>query len=109
MGSARGAFTCLVSSTSSQRPENIYNSVLTRQQYLRRVTGIAKKRILPIRALMIGQQNDLVASDFNRTAWRCSNENNISTIVEAFTDCFIANAARPYTIVGTWIDPKLLG
>ena len=29
MGFARSAFTCLISSTSSQRPENIYSSVLT--------------------------------------------------------------------------------
>ena len=35
--------------------------------------GIAKKLILTIRAIMIGQQIDLVAGDFNGTAWRCSN------------------------------------
>ena len=31
---------------------------------------------------MIGQQIDLVAGDFNGTAWRCSNRDNISTIDE---------------------------
>ena len=47
--------------------------------------GIAEKLILTIRAVMIGQQIDVVAGDFNGTAWRCSNRNNISTIDEAFT------------------------
>ena len=45
--------------------------------------GIAKKLILTIRALMIGQQIDVVAGDFNGTPWRCSNTDNISTIDEA--------------------------
>ena len=31
--------------------------------------GIAKKLILTIRAIMIGQHFDLVAGDFNGTAW----------------------------------------
>ena len=38
---------------------------------------IAKKLILIIRAIMIGQQIDLVASDFNGTAWRCRNKDHI--------------------------------
>ena len=42
--------------------------------------GIAKKLILTIRAIMIGQQIDVVAGDFNGTAWRCSNRDNMSTI-----------------------------
>ena len=51
--------------------------------------GIAKKLILTIRAIMISQQIDVVAGDFNGTAWRCSNRNrNISsTLDEAFADC----------------------
>ena len=49
--------------------------------------SIAKKLILTIRAIMIGQQIDMVAGDFNGTAWRCSNRDNISTIDEAFSDC----------------------
>ena len=35
---------------------------------------------------MIGQQINVVAGDFNGTAWRCSNRDNISTIDEAFAD-----------------------
>ena len=51
--------------------------------------GIAKKLILTIRAIMISQQIDVVAGDFNGAAWRCSNRNrNISsTLDEAFADC----------------------
>ena len=33
---------------------------------------------------MTGQQIDVVAGDFNGTAWRCSNRDNISTIDEVF-------------------------
>ena len=36
--------------------------------------GIAKKLILTIRAIMIGEQIDLVAGYFNGTAWRCRQE-----------------------------------
>ena len=36
---------------------------------------------------MIGHQIDLVAGDFNGTAWRCSNRDNMSTIDEPFADC----------------------
>ena len=61
MGSTRGAFTCLLSTTSSQRTENIYSSVLTYLQYLRQKRGIGKKLILTIRAVMLGEHVDLVA------------------------------------------------
>ena len=60
--------------------------------------GIAKKLILTIRAIMIDQQIDVVAGDFNGTAWRCSNRDNISSIGEAFADC--ALPTPPYTTVG---------
>ena len=53
--------------------------------------GIAKKFILAIRAIMISQQVDVVAGDFNGTAWRCRSRNNISTVEEAFTDCALPN------------------
>ena len=57
--------------------------------------SIAKKLILTIRATMIGQQVDLVAGDFNETAWRCSNGNNISTSDEAFADCALPTPLGP--------------
>ena len=36
---------------------------------------------------MISQEVDLVAGDFNGTAWRYRSKDNLSTIDEAFTDC----------------------
>ena len=48
--------------------------------------GIAKKLILTLRAIMISQEVDVVARDFNGTAWRYRSKDNLSTIGEAFTD-----------------------
>ena len=70
--------------------------------------GVAKKIIQTVRALMISQNIDLVAGDFNGAAWCCRSRNNISTIDEVFSDCF-AHAAGPHTIVGTRIHPEKLG
>ena len=55
--------------------------------YLRQKNGVLRKCSSSIRAITIGQQIDLVAGDFNGTAWRCSNRDNISTVDEAFKDC----------------------
>ena len=62
--------------------------------------GIAKKLILTISAIMIGQQIDVVAGDFNGTAWRCSNRDNISTIDEAFADCALPTPPGPTPLWG---------
>ena len=43
--------------------------------------GIAKKLIFTIRALMIGQQIEVVAGDFNGTTWRCSNKDTPSVLL----------------------------
>ena len=71
--------------------------------------GNAKKLILTIRAIMICQHVDLVAGDFNGTAWRCSNRNNISTIDEVFADCALPTPGpsplwRPWSIPNNWAD-----
>ena len=72
--------------------------------------GIAKKLILTLRAIMISQQVDLVAGDFNGTAWRCRSSNNLSTIDEAFTDCPLPTPPgptplwRPGSIPDNWAD-----
>ena len=68
--------------------------------------GIAKKLILTIRAIMIGQQVDVVAGDFNGTAWRCSNRDNISTIDEAFADCASAMPPGPTPLWGPGSIPN---
>ena len=71
---------------------------------------ISKKLILTIRAIMTGQPIDLVAGDFNGTAWRCSNRNNIGTIEEAFADCALPTPPgptalwRPGSIPNNWAD-----
>ena len=72
MGYERSAFTCLISSTSSQRPENIYSSVLHILAISTPKRGIGKKLILTIRAVMLAEHVDLVAGDFNGAAWRCN-------------------------------------
>ena len=57
--------------------------------------GTAKKLFLTLRAIMISQEVDLVAGDFNGTAWRCRSRNNLSTIDEAFTDCALPTPPGP--------------
>ena len=68
--------------------------------------GIAKKLILTIRTIMIGEQIDLVAGDFNGTAWRCSNRDNISTIDEAFADCALPTPLGPTLLWGPGSIPN---
>ena len=72
--------------------------------------GLAKKIIQTIRALMISQNVDLVAGDFNGTAWRCRSRDNISTIDEVFSDCALPTPPGPTPLWGpgsipnTWAD-----
>ena len=71
--------------------------------------GIAKKLILTIRAVMISQQIDVVAGDFNGTAWRCRSRNNISTIGEAFTDCALPTPPGLTPLWGPGFNSQQLG
>ena len=71
--------------------------------------GIAKKLILTLRAIMISQEVDLVAGDFNGTAWRCRSRNNLSTVDEAFTDCVLPTPPGPTPLWVTWIHSGQLG
>ena len=72
--------------------------------------GIGKKLILTIRAVMLGENVDLVAGDFNGAAWRRDNSNNFSIIEEAFADCALPMPPgstplwRPGSIPGNWAD-----
>ena len=72
-----------------QRPARLLRCLsLHVQQYLHQKNCVLQKKlILTVRAIMIGQQIDMVAGDFNGTAWRYSKRDNISTIDEAFADC----------------------
>ena len=68
--------------------------------------GIAKKLILTLRAIMISQEFDLVAGDFNGTAWRCRSRNNLSTVDEAFTDCGLPTPPGPTPLWGPGSIPN---
>ena len=64
----------------------------------------AKKIIQTFRAIMISQDVDLVAGDFNGTAWRCRSRDNLSIIDEVFADTALLTLPGP-TIVGD-LDPS---
>ena len=88
MGSARGSLTCFISSTTTQRPEKFYSHASIYRQYVRPENGVLRKKsIMTVRSIMIGQQIELVAGEFNETAWRCSNRDNLNSIDEASADC----------------------
>ena len=71
--------------------------------------GIAKKLIQTLRAIMISQEVDLVAGDFNGTAWRCRSRYNRRTIDEVFTDCALPTPPGSTPLWGTRIHPEQLG
>ena len=72
--------------------------------------GIAKKLVLTLRAVMISQEVDLVASDFNGTAWRYRGKDNLSTIDDGFMDSILPTPPgptplwRPGSIPDNWAD-----
>ena len=72
--------------------------------------GIAKNLILTLRAIMISQEVDLVAGNFNGTAWRYRCKDNLRTIDEAFMDCILPTPPGtqplwgPGSIPDNWAD-----
>ena len=68
--------------------------------------GITKKLILTLRAIMISQEVDLVAGDFNGTAWRCRSRDNLSTIDEAFSNCALPAPRGPTPLWGPGSIPN---
>ena len=72
--------------------------------------GIAKKLHLTLHAILISQEVDLIAGDFNGTAWRYRSKDNLSTIHEAFTDSALPTPpgrtplCRPGSILDNWAD-----
>ena len=67
---------------------------------------IAKKIVQTMRAIMISQDIDLVAGDFNGTAWRCRSRDNLSTIDEVFSDCTLPTPAGPTPLWGPGSIPN---
>ena len=110
---ARCSFTCLTSSSRSQWSEVLYCIFFAYQQHVRKEKGIANKVIQTIRALMITQNIYLVVGDFNRTAWRCSSRDNISTIGDINFYCALPTPLPPLspapTIVGTQFHSEQKG
>ena len=64
--------------------------------------GIGKKLILTIRAVMLDEKVDLVASDFNGAAWRRDNSNNISIMKRPLLTVLLPTPPRPHTVVVNW-------
>ena len=58
------------------------------------------------RSLMISQEVDLVAGDFNGTARRCRSRDNISTIDEVFSDCALLTPPGPPPLWGPGSIPN---
>ena len=58
-------------------------------------SGIAEKLILILCAIVIRQEVDLAAGDFNGTTWRYRSNDNLSTVCGAFMDC-LAYATGPH-------------
>ena len=105
MGLTRNTFSCHISSSTTQRQGDLYGVVVLHlSHFYSKKRGIAKKLI--IRAIMICQQIDVVAGDFNGSAWRCSNRNNISTIDEAFADCALPAPPGPTPLWGPGSIPN---
>ena len=81
-------------------------SLLVSNIYAKR-KGIAKKLIQTLRANMISQEVDLVAGDFNGTAWRCRSRDNLSTFDEAFSDCALPAPPGPKPLWGLGSIPNV--
>ena len=104
-GLARCSFTCLISSSRSQWSEVLYCIVPAYQQQLRHENGIAKKIIQTIRALLISQNNHLVAGDFSGTAWRCRSRDTPELSIKYFLAVLCLRRWAPHTFVGH-LDPS---
>ena len=106
MGFTKHSVTCFFSSCCSHWSESLHRIIVSHQQFFAKKRGIAKKIIQTIRALMISQNIDLVAGDFNGAAWRCRSRDNISTIDEVFSDCALLTPPGPTPLWGPGSIPN---
>ena len=110
MGSTGCSVTRLISSCCCQWSEGLHCIIAAHQQYFCQEKGIAKKIVQTMRAIMISQDIDLVAGDFNATAWRSRSRDNPSTIDEVFSDCALPTPPgptplwEPGSIPNKWAD-----
>ena len=97
MGLINCSFTCLISAITSDRPEVLCSALsLHISNVYAKKKSIAKKLSLTLRAFMISQEVDLVAGDFNGTAWRHRGKDNLSTTDEAFMDSILPTPLGPH-------------
>ena len=89
LGHTRRAITCLFSATTSKGPKNTHSDVsLHINNNYAEKRGIRWKLLLPIRAVMLDENVNLVAGDFNGAAWRRTTCASALRIIEqAFADC----------------------
>ena len=106
MGLTRRSVTCLFSSCCSQWSEGLHRIIAAPQQYLCQEKRYFQEIMQTIRALVISQKIDLVAGDFNGTAWRCRSRDNISTIDEVFSDCALPTPQGPPPLWGPGSIPN---
>ena len=106
MGFARCSFTCLISSSRSQWSNILYCFVPAYQQHLRQEERTRQKSHPESPPIMISQKVDLVARDFNGTAWRCRSRDNSSTIDEVFSDCALPTPPGPTPLLGPGSIPN---
>ena len=110
MGHARCSFTCLILSITSERAEVLYSALSTYQQHLRQEERHRQEAHSHSSCHYDFSRIELVAGDFNGTAWRCRSKDNISTIDEAFTDCALPTPSGPTplwgpgSILDNWAD-----
>ena len=104
MGHARCSFTCHISSITVSGQKYFTVLSLHISNIYAKKKGIAKKLILTLRAIMISQELDLGAGDFNGTAWRYRSKDNLSTIDEAFAYCALPTPPGPTPLWGP--DPS---
>ena len=97
------------SSTTSQRPGNLYSVVSTYQPHPRQEERHRQEAHPHHPWYHDFSTIDLVAGDFNGTAWRCSNRDNISTIDEAFVDCALPTPPGPTPLWGPGSIPDTSG
>ena len=88
MGLARCSLTCLISSITSERAEVLYSVVCNMSS-----TFMPERHRQEAHSysscIMISQEVDLVAGDFNGTAWWHRGKDNLSAIDEAFVDSIL--------------------
>ena len=86
--------------------QKFFTVVAAYQQYLRREKRHRQEIHQTLRAIMISQEVDLVAGDFNGTTWRLRSRDNLSIMDEVFTDCALPTPPGPPPLWGPGSIPN---